>query len=52
MDISYKIQGVHATLHRPKEAGQKGGNTQGCLSLTVRENRIVVEGRCKEGIGW
>lgn len=43
-------QGVHYSLHIPKEAGQEGGHKEGHLS--IRGNGMVVEGRWRKGTGW
>jgi hypothetical protein len=34
MDISYKVQNNHATIHRPKEAKYQGGPKGESLNLT------------------
>ena len=57
MDISYKIQDAHATLHRSKEPEQKGGHKKGCLSLIWKwewngcGRQIKEENWMGEGIG-
>ena len=53
MFISHKILDAHATLHRPKEAGQEGGYKQRCRVSLGRqmEGMIWVGEEISKGVG-
>jgi hypothetical protein len=52
VDISHEIEDTHAALNRPKETKQEGRHKHKYLISLRWGNKIVIQGKGREGAGW